>query len=170
MTSPLHRIAGLARRQAEHVLAALLGVMFVAFIIQIGMRYLLNAPVGWTSEVSTLCWLWGILWGAALVLRDEEEIRFDIVYGTVSPGLRRAFDAITGTVVVGVFGWSLPAVVDYVTFMKVEKSAYLGIRFDILFSVYVVFAVAMIIRHGWIAWRAVTGRSHQPSDRQELGA
>ena len=32
---------------------------------------------------------------------------------------------------------------DYVTFMKVEKTAYLKIRFDWLFSIYVVFVVAV---------------------------
>jgi TRAP-type C4-dicarboxylate transport system permease small subunit len=160
MPSLPRRILGLARRRAEDVLAALLAAMFVAFIIQIFMRYALNAPVGWTTEVSTLAWLWGILWGAALVLTDEEEIRFDIIYGVAPPALRRLFDVVTSGVVVAVFAWSLPAVFDYVTFMKVEKSAYLGIRFDWLFSIYLVFAVAMIIRHAVIAFRAATGRRH----------
>jgi TRAP-type C4-dicarboxylate transport system permease small subunit len=145
-------------RRAEDVLSALLVAMFVAFMLQIVTRYVLNAPLSWTAELSTLAWVWGILWGAGLVLRDEEEIRFDIVYGAMSPGVRRVADAITGTAVVAVFTWSLPAVVDYVTFMKVEKSAYLGIRFDILYSVYVVFAVAQVIRHAMIVWRSVTGR------------
>lgn len=160
MTLFLRRALGFGRRRAENVLAALLAAMFIAFIFQIAMRYLFNAPVGWTTEVSTLCWVWGILWGAALVLTDEEEIRFDILYAALPPALRRVFDLITGLAVVGVFGWSLPAVYDYVTFMKVEKSAYLGIRFDWLYSVYLVFAVAMIIRYGWIVWRAATGRRH----------
>jgi TRAP-type C4-dicarboxylate transport system permease small subunit len=158
MTFVPRQLFGWARRRAENLLAALLAAMFIAFIVQIFMRYVLNAPVGWTTEVSTLAWLWGILWGAALVLRDEEEIRFDIIYGAVPAGVRRLFDAITGAVVVGVFGYSLPVVFDYVTFMKVERSTYLGIRFDILFSVYLIFAVAMIIRYAWIVWRAVTGR------------
>ena len=159
--TPLARHAfGWMRRRAENVLAALLAAMFVAFIIQIVMRYVMNAPVGWTTEVSTLAWLWGILWGAALVLTDEEEIRFDVIYGAIPPWLRRVFDVVTGSVVVGVFAWSLPAVYDYVTFMKVEKSAYLGIRFNWLYSVYLVFAVAMIIRHAVIVWRAATGRRH----------
>lgn len=157
MTAAARRLFGWARRRAEDVLVALLAAMFVAFIIQIVMRYVFNAPVGWTSEVSTLAWLWGILWGAALVLRDDEEIRFDIVYGAVPPRLRRAFDALTGAVVVVVFGVSLPAVYDYVTFMKVERSAYLGIRVDILFSVYLLFAVATIIRYTWTVWRSLTG-------------
>jgi TRAP-type C4-dicarboxylate transport system permease small subunit len=160
VTSLPRRILGFARRRAENVLAALLAAMFVAFLVQVFTRYVLNSPVGWTTEVSTLAWLWGILWGAALVLRDEEEIRFDIVYGAVPPALRRAFDVVTGLSVVAVFSWSLPAVFDYVTFMRVERSTYLGIRFDWLYSIYLVFAVAMIVRHALIAWNAATGRRH----------
>jgi C4-dicarboxylate transporter DctQ subunit len=151
-------MTGWLGRRAEDVLCALLVVMFIAFMLQVVTRYVLNAPLSWTAELSTITWVWGILWGAALVLRDEEEIRFDVIY-TLMPGrVRRVCDAITGTAVVLVFTWSLPAMYDYVTFMKVERSAYLGIRFDILYSVWLIFAVAMIIRHAAIAWRAVTGR------------
>ncbi len=146
-------------RRAEDVLSALLVAMFVAFLLQIVTRYVLNAPLSWTAEFSTLCWVWGILWGAGLVLRDEEEIRFDVIYGAMKPGVKRVADAVTGTAVVAIFTWSLPAVVDYVTFMKVEKTAYLGLRFDLVFSVYVIFAVAQIVRHALIVWRSVTGRS-----------
>jgi TRAP-type C4-dicarboxylate transport system permease small subunit len=151
-------MTGWLGRRAEDVLSALLAVMFIAFMLQIVTRYVLNAPLSWTAELSTLTWVWGILWGAALVLRDEEEIRFDVIYTLMPRRMRRVCDAITGTTVVIVFTWSLPAMYDYVTFMKVERSAYLGIRFDILYSVWLIFAVAMIIRHAAIAWRAVTGR------------
>jgi len=151
-------MTGWLGRRAEDVLSALLVVMFVAFMLQIVTRYVLNAPLSWTAELSTITWVWGILWGAALVLRDEEEIRFDVIYTLMPRRVRRVCDAITGTAVVVVFTWSLPAMYDYVTFMKVERSAYLGIRFDILYSVWLIFAVATIIRHAAIAWRAVTGR------------
>ncbi|MDO9499776.1 TRAP transporter small permease [Falsiroseomonas sp.] len=153
------RLFGWTRRRAENVLSLLLVVMFAAFILQIFTRYVLNAPLSWTAELSTLAWVWGVLWGAALVLRDDEEIRFDILYGALPSLPRRMCDVITGLAVVAVFGWSLPAMADYVTFMKVERSAYLGIRFDILYSVWLIFAVAMIIRHAAIAWRALAGRT-----------
>ena len=52
---------------------------------------------------------------------------------------------------------SLPAVADYVAFMRIERSAYLGIRMDWAFSIWLVFAVAIIIRHAAILWRAVRG-------------
>src|SRR5664279_2606977 len=68
------------RRRAENVIAALLATMFVCFIIQIVFRYCLNYPVGWTEEISVLTWLWVVLWGAAFVLSEKEEVRFDIIY------------------------------------------------------------------------------------------
>ena len=65
---------------------------------------------------------------------------------------------------------SLPAVVDYVTFMKVQSTAYLKIRFDWLFSIYIVFAVAVIVRYIWLSWQALRGEAPDAvrSDQGEL--
>ena len=91
------------RRRAENILAALLTAMFVAFLIQIVARYVFNFPVGWTYEVSLLTWLWGVLWGAAFVVTEREEIRFDIVYGAVGAGLRRLFTIVSGLALIALY-------------------------------------------------------------------
>ncbi len=77
------------RRRAENVAAALLATMFVAFIVQIVFRYFFNFPVGWTSELSVITWLWLVLWGAAFVMKESEEIRFDLLSVAVGPRARR---------------------------------------------------------------------------------
>ena len=53
---------------------------------------------------------------------------------------------------------ALPAVIAYVTFIKVERSAYLGIRLDYLYSIYVIFSVAVIVRYAALVWRALRGQ------------
>lgn len=135
------------RRFAEGVAALLLAVIFLAFIAQIVLRYVFNWPVGWTADLSSLAWLWLVLWGAAFVLRDEEEIRFDVF----TSGLRRRGKIVVGAVasiaMIVLFAMALPAAYSYVSFMKVEKSSYLNIRFDFLYSIYLVFSVAVIVRH-----------------------
>lgn len=156
-TSSVVRIARGLRRLAEHILAALLTIMFVAFLIQIVARYVFNFPVGWTYEVSLLAWLWGVLWGAAFVVTEREEIRFDIVYSALSPGLRRVFTIISGVALIALYSMSLPAVISYVRFMKVEHAPHLRVTFDWLFSIYVIFAVASIIRYAWLVARAALG-------------
>lgn len=156
------RLAPLARalhRRAEEIGAVLIVAMFSCFILQITSRYVFNAPLGWTDEVSILTWIWAVLWGAVYVVREENEIRFDIIYSAVSPRTRRVFTVITSVTLVVVYAWSLPAVAKYVAFMKAEKSAYLGIRLDYLYSIYVVFMVGAIVRYAWLGWRALRGQA-----------
>ena len=133
-------------RFTEAVAVLLLAMIFVAFIVQITMRYIFNWPVGWTTEVSLAAWLWLVLWGAAFVLKDEEEIRIDLIAGRGSRRTRRVIGAIAAVSVIVLFAMSLPASWSYVTFMKVEKSATLGVRMDIMYSIYLVFVVAVIAR------------------------
>jgi TRAP-type C4-dicarboxylate transport system permease small subunit len=157
MTSSLRALGSWLGRRAENIAAAMLAGMFAAFLLQIAFRYLLGLPIGWTHEISVILWLWLVLWGAAFVVSEREEIRFDIIYGAVGPKPRRVMALVSALAVIALYAISLPAVVDYVTFMKVEKTSYLKIRFDWLFSIYVVFAIATIIRYIWIAWQAMRG-------------
>ncbi len=147
------------RRRAENIAAALLVAMFLCFILQIVSRYVFNYPLGWTDEVSVICWIWCVLWGSVFVLREKDEVRFDIIYSASSERTRCIFTVITGVAAIALFSVALPAVIAYVTFIKVERSAYLGIRLDYLYSIYVIFSVAVIIRYAALVWRALRGRA-----------
>ena len=150
------RLARALHRGADHVAVLLIATMFVSFLLQIVFRYVLNRPLGWSEEVTVLCWVWVVLWGASFVVSDAEEVRFDIVSNAVPPRVRRAFTLVSSLAFVVLMALSLPATWRYVAFMRREHSAYLGMRFDILYSIYVVFALACIVRQAraaWLAWR-----------------
>jgi C4-dicarboxylate transporter, DctQ subunit len=164
MSNSGHSAIAWLRKRADDVIVALIALMFVSFLLQIAFRYVLNRPLGWTDEVTVLCWVWLVLWGASFILSDKDEIRFDIVYGQVSGRTRRAFTAVSSIALVVLFLISLPATWNYVLFMRREKSAYLGMRFDYLYFIYVVFAVACIVKHALIAWSALLGRPSPETD------
>lgn len=147
------------RRRAENVQVGLLVAMFLSFMVQIISRYVFNFPLGWTDEVSVLCWLWCVLWGAAFVLRERDEVRFDIFYSSLNEKARARLAVITGVAAIVLFTVALPAVFSYVTFLKVEKSAYLGIRLDRLYSIYLIFNVAVIVRYSALVYRGLQGRA-----------
>ena len=152
------------RRRAENIVAAMLAIMFVAFIIQIVSRYFFNFPIGWSSELSVVTWLYMVLIGSALWLRESEEIRFDLVSGSLGPRGRRVIGIIVAAVGLVLFAMSFPATWKYVTFMKVESSSYLKIRLDILYSVYLLFAAAIIVRYAWDVWRMMRGAAQEASE------
>jgi len=152
------------RRRAENIVAGMLGIMFVAFLVQIVFRYVFNFPIGWTSELSVIAWLYMTLLGSAFWLKESEEIRFDLLSGPLGPRGRRVLAFLVAVAAVVLFGMALPATVKYVAFMKVESSSYLKIRLDVLYSVYVVFAVAVIVRYAWAIVRVARGEAPEEAD------
>ena len=139
-------------------MAGLLGLMFAAFLVQIVFRYFFNFPVGWTSELTVATWLWLVLWGSAFVLKESEEIRFDLIYSAVGRRARRVMGILAAVALVVLYGMSFPATWSYVTFMKVERSSYLHVRLDWMYSIYLLFVVALIVRYLWLLWRLMQGK------------
>ena len=160
----MRAIGAWLRRRAENVAAAMIAVMFGAFILQIVFRYLFNFPIGWTSELTVIMWLWLVLWGAAFVVKESEEIRFDLISGAAGKRVRILMGIVTAVALVVLYAASFPAAYKYVRFMKVEKTSYLKIPFDVLFSIYLVFAIAVIVRYLWLLSHLLRGEEPEAVD------
>lgn len=158
------RLLGRARSFAEVVLAAMLGVMFCAFVVQIVFRYFFNYPTGWTTELTVVMWLWMVLWGAALVVQESEEIRIDLLTSMQGRRGRIACAALAGVALVVLYGIALPYSWSYVSFMKVEKSSYLKIPMNWMYSIFILFLVAAIARYLWLLVQLARGKGPEAPD------
>ena len=125
----------------------MLTVMFLTFILQIASRYVFNNPIGWTVELCLTMWLWVVFWGSAFCLADRDHVKFDMIYQAGNPRVRRAFAVLSAVAIIIGFLAALPANYDYITFYKIKKSATLRIRLDFVFSIYGIFALAVIMRY-----------------------
>ena len=104
-------------------------------------------------------------------LKESEEIRFDLVSGALGPQARRVVSALVALAAAVLFGMSLPATIDYVTFMKVESTAYMGIRLDILYAVYPIFVIAVVVRYLWVLWcRLRAAEPEKPKESEEVSS
>jgi len=166
----LSRAGAWLYRRAENVIALLLGIMFLAFIATIVGRYVFNYPTGAMYELTVVVWLWMVLWGAAFVLKESEEIRFDLVYSAVGPRVRRVMGIILSAALLILYGASLPGAYKYVTFMKVERTDYLHIRRDYLYSIYILFLVAILARYAVLLWRELRGKGEEAADPTKVSS
>ena len=157
-------------RRAENVAVVLLGVMFVAFVIQIVFRYVFNFPIGWTSELSVIMWLYLVLWGTAFVLKERDEIRFDLIYSAAGKRTRIGMAIVSALAILILYGASLKGSFSYVSFMKVEKSSYLKIPLDWLYSIYLVFLVAILARYAWLLVQLLRGRDPAGPDSIQVSS
>ena len=153
----MNRIAGWLQARAENFAVFLMTVMFAAFVIQVFMRYAVNRPVAWTLEACLTAWLWLVLWGGAFVVKDRDHVKFDLVYVALRERGRRVLALISAIAILAAFVVSLPGALDYITFYAIKSSVSLGIRLDIVFSVYAIFSVAIIARYAWRAMLLLRG-------------
>ncbi len=154
----MHTVLKWLQRRADNVAVGLLTAIFLSFILQIISRYIFRQPLGWTLEACLLAWLWLVFWSTAFTLKEKDHVRFTILVDTARPNVRRAYMIITAICVVSALAVSLPATFDFVTFMKIEKTSLLKVRFDFVFSIYLIFSVAMITRYVWRVVEIIRGR------------
>ena len=146
------------QRRADNVAVGLLTAIFLLFMLQIISRYVFKSPIGWTLEANLLAWLWLVFWSSAFILTDKDHVRFTMIVDHVRPGLRRVFVVMTAVFVVAALAIALLPTLDFVLFMKIEKTSLLKIRFDFVFSIYLIFSVAMIVRYIWRVVQIVRGQ------------
>ena len=145
------------QNRADDVGVIMLSVMFLAFVIQITARYVFNYPLGWTLELCLTMWLWTVFWGASFSLRNEEHVRFDMLYWHVSPKTRRWLAGVAALVIIAVMIAALPRTFDFVTFLKIKKSGTLRIPLMYIFSIYLIFMVATIAIYARGLLRVIRG-------------
>src|SRR6185295_14076478 len=86
------QIAGWAARAhnlANLVSGAMFAAVFLIFNYKIVTRYLEHDEAAWADEVSVILFIWIIFWANAFLVRDKEQITFDLVYRQAPDGMKR---------------------------------------------------------------------------------
>ncbi len=137
------------RRAASFVAGLLFLAVFALFDWKIGARYFGAGEAAWTDEACVILFIWIVFWGNALVLRDSEQIRFDLLYAPASARVRRVMAAMRHLLVGGLFLAALPGSVDYLRFLWRERTPVLGLRLDWVYSCFALFMVSVVARAAW---------------------
>ncbi len=114
-------------------------VMFTVFILQIVFRYVLNAPLMWAYEVTVLCFIWTTLLAACYIRRIKGHINFNMFYLSRKPGTQTAFRFISNGLILFVCVIGYLPTIDYIDFLKMDKSPVLRLPMNIGFFPILVF-------------------------------
>ncbi len=161
-------LIGRLRRAAQIVAAILFAAMFGAFILQIFTRYVLNNPTAWTQEATLICYIWVIFWCAAFLLKEEDHITFDMLAHLAPKPARRVMALVSATLIALAFAVSLPKVADWISFMKIERTPVIGLRYDYLYSIFLIFCIAVIVRSALRVWKLLSPRWETVIDQPQI--
>jgi TRAP-type C4-dicarboxylate transport system permease small subunit len=149
------------RRAADIVAAAMFALVFVIFNYKIITRYLEHDEAVWADEVSVILFIWIIFWANSFLVRDKDQITFDLAYRPLPQHWKRIFAGARLLLIGGIFVWALPGTVDYLMFLWRERTPVLNLRLDFIYSCFallmlttIVRAIYGLVRLGGARWRS----------------
>ena len=145
------------KKAADAIGGGLFLTLFIVFIIQITARFGFNKPLPWTDEAAVILYVWVILWAAAFIVPEREQVVFDLVWNSVSQRSRQVMQILGNTMVGGLALCGIPASWDYVHFMAREGTPVLGLPFMWVFLPFVLLLVALVARAVWAIANALRG-------------
>ena len=140
------RLLRILATTAEAISATVFAAMFLLFLAGVFARYVLGKPLVWSDELIMIIFLWTVFVTEALVITEREQITFDAFYDLLGERGRRVIQASGALVVAAMFLAALPTVLDYVQFLRRERTNALQWRLDAVYFCFVVFWVAVIVR------------------------
>jgi TRAP-type C4-dicarboxylate transport system permease small subunit len=134
------------RRLADWTGCAMFAAVFVIFNYKIVTRYFEHDEAVWADEVLVILFIWIIFWANAFVVRDKDQITFDLVYRLFPDAAKRWIALARVFLIGGIFACALPGSLDYIRFLWREHTPVLSLPLDAVYSCFGIFLIAVIVR------------------------
>jgi len=132
---------------AEAVAAAIFALLFLTFVVQVGMRFLFDRPLAWSDELIMILYILMVFWGAATLLKEKDHVMLDLVYAALPPLGQRIFVIVGAGLTASLLLVLLPEAFDYVRFMHRENTPVLDIPFSMVFAPFLLFVALVASRY-----------------------
>ena len=126
-----------------------LTVIFVAFIVNVVSRYILNKPVNACYELCLGGLVWTLLLSAPYAVRTHSNVAFTLLYDKANAKTQLALSLIGNAFLLFCLIWMFYPCLDWVLFMKRKHTAVLKIPYHILFFPFVIFNFLDICHIGY---------------------
>src|ERR1700761_2551383 len=107
--APLSRVATLGawlRKLAVWAACAMFAAVFLIFNYKILTRYFEHDEAVWADEVLVILFVWIVFWANAFLLREKQQITFDLFYRLLPDGTKRVVAIVRLLLIGGIFAWT----------------------------------------------------------------
>lgn len=119
-------------------------VMFLTFIIEIFWRYVLDSPLTWPYETTTITFVWTVLFGAIYTMRKRQHMVFSLIYDLMSPRFQRIMRFISNGLVFVGFGIAVFPSYQFISFMHLQTTPVFNVPFSMIYAPFLLFLVMVM--------------------------
>lgn len=145
MIKKIDTIAGRVWKVLAYILGALMFALVVIVFWQVVCRFVLRSSSGWTSEISTLIFVWATYLGAALAIRSGSQISMTLIVGKVGRPVKQIIQIIAAIICEIFYGVFTAAGVAAVIKFSATTTASLRIPMPWAYGAFVVSGIIMLV-------------------------
>lgn len=120
-------------------------VMFLAFVLQIFYRYVMNAPSTWAFELTRIAFVWSVLFGAIYTMRKREHLTFTLVYDLFPTRVQAYIRILSNSIVCLGFCIVFQPSLHYIQFMSMMSTTTLDIPMSLVYGPFLIFLAMVIV-------------------------
>lgn len=128
------------------VSAALFAVTLFAILAQVIFRYLLELPLGWTSEVAINAFLIGAWWTICMNVRLKEHVQIGLLLNMLSSRAQNAAQAVACAFAGVMLFIALPGCLKYLEVVNRLVTGVLKVPLSYIYWVFALFLVVIGLR------------------------
>ncbi len=118
--------------------------MFIAFILQVFFRYVLNLPLTWTQDVIVIGFVYTVIFGACYTMRAGRHVKFTMIYDLLKPR-GAAWTRLAGDIIiVATFAALIVPSWKYALFLHFQKTPVFRVNYTYIFVPFVYFILTVI--------------------------
>lgn len=123
-------------------------MLFLAFLINVFFRYVLENPQNWTFELSVNAFVIVGLLGACAAYRKEDHVVFDLLYARLKPKGQNVLRMISYVIVIAFFSAAIPTSVRYLWKLRAVTSI-MRIPDRIVFASFPILLISTLLRSAY---------------------
>ncbi|MGM8365803.1 TRAP transporter small permease [Virgibacillus sp. W0181] len=120
-------------------------IMFIAFVVQVFSRYVLNAPLAWTYEITAIGFVWTIILGAIYARRTDDHVSFTFIYDMVSEKIQLIFRVIGNVMVIVLIAVAIYPTYDFIQFSKISKTTTFSVPMNVVYFPFLLLMIMLIL-------------------------
>lgn len=129
----------------EVLASILLAIFCIAVIAQVITRFVFNAPLAWTEEISRYSFVYMLFTGCTVGVRRMSHYSFNAFAKVKSAMVKKLVSILALVLQVGFFGFLLYTSIRFIPQMHARLSPVLRIRMSIPYSAIIVFSAVGLI-------------------------
>lgn len=141
----MDRISQLLNTTVKHMAGFLTGAMAVLVFLQVLFRYVLDAPLDWSEEMSTFAFAWMCMLGASVGIRYDEHPRLDVLLVLLPRFTQKIAKVVVNLSIMFMLIILLVYGTKFTLAMRMQSTAALGYSVSFVYMILPISAVIMLL-------------------------